>query len=113
VWLEVSTQDQVTLQLLLNQIEFGIKPVESVTAPRFLTDHFLGSFRQKPPELASLKIYPDVGENTIEALKARGHQVTLGVPPMLSSPVMLTIDNASGVIEAAGDPKARRHAGAY
>ena len=54
-------QDQVTLQLLLNQIDFGIKPAESVTAPRFLTDHFLGSFRQKPPRAGQPQDLPRGG----------------------------------------------------
>jgi gamma-glutamyltranspeptidase / glutathione hydrolase len=106
-------QDQVTLQVLLNLIDFGLKPAESVTAPRFLTDHFLGSFRQTPPVLGSLKIYADVGENTIAALKSRGHHVTIGQPPMASSPVVITIDSHTGLMQAAGDPKANRHAGAY
>jgi gamma-glutamyltranspeptidase / glutathione hydrolase len=106
-------QDQVILQLLLDLIDFGLKPAESVTAPRFLTDHFLGSFRKTPPVLGSLKIYADVGEDTIAALKARGHKVTIGQPPMAAAPSVLTIDRASGLIEAAGDPKARRHAAAY
>jgi gamma-glutamyltranspeptidase/glutathione hydrolase len=106
-------QDQVTLQLLLNQLDFGLKPAESVTAPRFLTEHFLGSFRQKPPVLGGLKICAEVGENTIAALKSRGHVVTVAPAPMSAAPVVLTIDAKSGLIEAAGDPKARRHAGAY
>src|SRR5207245_902888 len=106
-------QDQVTLQLLLNHIDFGLAPAESVTAPRFLTDHFLGSFRQKPPDLGSLKVYAELGDETIGDLKARGHRVTIGKPPLAANPVVLSIDPRSGRIEAAGDPKARRHAGAY
>ena len=39
-------QDQMTLQLLLNHIDFGLEPAESVVAPRFMTDHFISSFRQ-------------------------------------------------------------------
>ena len=35
-------QDQVTLQLVLNHIDFGLTPAQSVTAPRFMTNHFVG-----------------------------------------------------------------------
>src|SRR5262249_26837277 len=44
-------QDQVTLQLLLNLIDFGLTPEQSVTAPRFLTDHLVSSFGQAAPKL--------------------------------------------------------------
>jgi gamma-glutamyltranspeptidase / glutathione hydrolase len=105
-------QDQTTLQLLLNSIDFGLSPAEAVTAPRFGTNHHLGSFRQTPPQLGSLLIYADVGDATIKDLEARGHHVTVRRPP-LWAPVMLSLDSKAGLIRAAGDPKARRHAAAY
>jgi gamma-glutamyltranspeptidase/glutathione hydrolase len=105
-------QDQVTLQLLLDVIDFAMTPAEAVTAPRFLTAHFLGSFLQAPPKLGSLNLNPDVGEAVIADLQSRGHRVTLQKGP-LATPVLLRIDTTSGRIEAAGDPKARRHAAAY
>lgn len=106
-------QDQVTLQMLLNTIDFGLSAAESVSAARFLTDHFVGSFGQPEAQLGSLKVYPDLGEATIEALRALGHKVTTGQPPMAAAPTVLTIDPASGQFEAAGDPKSGRHAAAY
>ena len=105
-------QDQVTLQLLLAQVEFGFTPSEAVTAPRFVTNHLIGSFNQPPPRLGSLSIYQAVGEDTIKALKARGHRLRTAKPP-LAHPVMLTVDQTTGRKQAAGDPKARRHARAY
>src|SRR5262249_21187290 len=104
--------DQTTLQLLLNSIDFGLSPAEAVTAPRFGTNHHLGSFRQTPPQLGSLLIYADVGDATIKDLEARGHHVMVRRPP-LWAPVMLGLDSKTGLIRAAGDPKARRHAAAY
>ncbi|HLJ94004.1 MAG TPA: gamma-glutamyltransferase [Gemmataceae bacterium] len=105
-------QDQTTLQLLLDVIDFGLSPADAVIAPRFGTNHHLGSFRQTPPALGSLLIYPEVGAKTIQDLEARGHKVTQRRPP-LWAPVLLSLDPATGVIQAAGDPKARRHAAAY
>jgi gamma-glutamyltranspeptidase/glutathione hydrolase len=105
-------QDQVTLQVLLNCLDFGLSPAEAVTAPRFGTNHHLGSFRQAPPELGSLLIYADVGEDTIKDLQSRGHKVTVRRPP-LWHPCALAIDPKTGEIQAAGDPRARRHAAAY
>jgi gamma-glutamyltranspeptidase/glutathione hydrolase len=104
-------QDQCTLQLLMNAIDFGMKPADAVTAPRFGTNHHLGSFRQTPPELGSLLLAPGFGDDVVKALSARGHLVTVRRPA--DAPVMLRIDPATGLIEAAGDPRARRHAAAY
>jgi gamma-glutamyltranspeptidase/glutathione hydrolase len=105
-------QDQTTLQLLIDCLDFDMNPAQAVTAPRFGTNHHLGSFRQKPPELGSLLIYPEVGEETIKNLAARGHKITRS-PRVLWAPTALRRDPRSGLIEAAGDPRARRHAAAY
>src|SRR5208283_4096440 len=62
-------QDQMTLELLLNHIDFSLQPSESVVAPRFMTDHFISSFRQTPPALGQLRINPEIGPETLEAVK--------------------------------------------
>jgi gamma-glutamyltranspeptidase/glutathione hydrolase len=105
-------QDQVTLQVLLNHFVFGMAPDAAVTAPRFLTHHFTGSFGQTPPELGSLILQAEVGEKVSEGLKGRGHDVSRTRAPVWH-PVALSIDPATGEKHAAGDPKARRHAAAY
>jgi len=105
-------QDQVTLQLLIGAIEFHLDAAQAVTAARFNTNHFVGSFGQTPPELGSLQIYDSIGESTLRALRSKGHKVSAVKPP-LWHPTMLQIDRATGVIEAAGDPKAGRHAAAF
>jgi gamma-glutamyltranspeptidase / glutathione hydrolase len=105
-------QDQATLQMLLNLIDFGLAPKEAVTAPRFGTNHLLGSFRQSPPVLGSLLINPGVGEDVIADLEKRGHRVKVQKGP-LWQPVVLTIDSKTKLLQGAGDPKAGRHAAAY
>jgi gamma-glutamyltranspeptidase / glutathione hydrolase len=105
-------QDQATLQLLTSAIDFGMEPAKAVTAPRFNTSHHLGSFRQTPPKLGHLRINSDVGPEVIKELESRGHAVD-AQPRGVSNPVMLAVDPATGLIRAAGDPRASRHAGAY
>jgi gamma-glutamyltranspeptidase/glutathione hydrolase len=102
-------QDQCTLQVLTNLIDFGLTPERAVTAPRFGTDHHLGSFRQKPPALGDLQLNPAFPEAVVRELSERGHKVASKRPA--DAPVVLRIEN--GTIRAAGDPRARRHAGAY
>jgi gamma-glutamyltranspeptidase/glutathione hydrolase len=105
-------QDQVTLQVLLNVIDFGLSPTEAVTTPRFYTGHFLGSFRQAPPDLGGLRINPEVGERTLGELGRLGHHVREQKGPV-ATPSVLTLDKESKRLNAAGDPRAGRHAGAY
>lgn len=105
-------QDQVTLQLLLDYVEFGQLPADAVTAPRFVTNHLVGSFNQTPPQLGSLLVEQSLGQETIDALAARGHHVKVQKPPF-GHPVMLVLDPATGQKHVAGDPKAGRHARAF
>jgi gamma-glutamyltranspeptidase/glutathione hydrolase len=105
-------QDQALLQLCVNCVDFGMTPKQAVTVPRFGTLHHLTSFRQGPPELGNLLVYPEVGEAVIKDLQARGAKVMLQKVAW-GRPVVVRVDPQTGVIEAAGDPMGRRNAGAY
>jgi gamma-glutamyltranspeptidase/glutathione hydrolase len=104
-------QDQAGLQAVLNQIDFGLSAEASMKAVRFGTNHHLGSFRQRPPELGSLLIQPEADDATVAALEKLGHKVTRS-KGSLWAPSVIRIDPA-GTFEAAGDARAGRHAGAY
>jgi gamma-glutamyltranspeptidase/glutathione hydrolase len=109
-------QDQVTLNLLLNAIEFGMGPEECVTAPRFATGHHEDSFDPDPDRKetfkhpGSLTLNDVISQDVQEDLAERGHRLELKSEP-IGRPVMLSIDQESGLIQAAGDPEAARHAG--
>jgi gamma-glutamyltranspeptidase/glutathione hydrolase len=110
-------QDQTTLNLLLNHIEFGMLPEDAVRAPRFSTGHMENSFSSNPDRNAafmsegSLQVQADVAEATQADLKARGHNLTT-TSSAIASPIMIVIDQGTGTIYAAGDPAAGRHAAA-
>jgi gamma-glutamyltranspeptidase / glutathione hydrolase len=106
-------QDQMTLQLLVNHFDFGLEPAASVIAPRFMTDHFIGSFRQTPPAPGQLRINPEIGSGTLDALKALGHGLSVKSGSLAAAPSVIALDPASGQLRAAGDPRAGRHALAY
>jgi gamma-glutamyltranspeptidase/glutathione hydrolase len=105
-------QDQATLQLLLNHIDFALAPAESVTVLRFGTNHHVGSFRQAKPDLGSLLIYKTAGEGLVSDLAGRGHKVQRVEPP-LWAPSAIVIDREAKRIEGAGDPLAGRHAAGW
>ena len=106
-------QDQMTLQLVLNHLDYHLQPAKSVVAPRFMTEHLISSFLQKPPSLGSLRVNPEIDAAALEALRVRGHQVTVSPGPIGAAPSVISIDSGTGVIQAAGDPRAGRHAVAY
>ena len=108
-------QDQATMNLLLNFIEFDMHPEDAVTAPRFATAHHEDSFDPNPnrektfKQAGSLTISDSVSETVRQELIGRGHQVKAQASP-IAVPVMLYVDHKSGMYYAAGDPAAQRHA---
>jgi gamma-glutamyltranspeptidase/glutathione hydrolase len=108
-------QDQATLGLLLDFIEFDMQPESAVIAPRFATSHHQDSFDPNPDReqtflrAGSLNISDKVDASVRDELAKRGHQVVTKDGP-IATPVMLYADSAAGVYYAAGDPAARRHA---
>jgi gamma-glutamyltranspeptidase/glutathione hydrolase len=110
-------QDQTTLNCLLNHLEFGMMPKDAVTAPRFSTGHQQNSFNPNPDRkktlgtLASLTLDENIDESIRSELAKRGHKIQTTSRP-IAHPVMIYLDPDTGMIYAAGDPKARRHAAA-
>ena len=109
-------QDQTTLNVLLNYLEFGMAPEKAVTAPRFSTDHMENSFDSDPDRdrafktPGSLQVNEGIRESVRKDLAERGHKLSVA-EGHIAMPVMLGIDE-DGTVHAAGDPEAGRHAGA-
>ena len=109
-------QDQTTLNVMLNHLEFGMTPAEAVTVPRFCTDHMENSFDSNPDRSrafkapGSLQVNDGVNASVSEELTGRGHDLTT-TEDFIAMPVMLVIGD-EGVAHVAGDPAAGRHAGA-
>ena len=108
-------QDQVTLNLLLDAIEFDMLPEAAVTAPRFATAHHQDSFDPNPDREKTIKslktiiVNENVNDELREDLTRRGHKLATETAA-IGRPVMIYIDHDSGVLHAAGDPMAERHA---
>ncbi|NQT04300.1 MAG: gamma-glutamyltransferase [Planctomycetes bacterium] len=108
-------QDQTTLNCLLNHLEFGMMPKDAVTAPRFSTGHQENSFnpnsnrKETLGTLASLTLDENIDESIRRELAGRGHKIETTSRP-IAHPVMIYLDPNTGMIYAAGDPEAKRHA---
>jgi gamma-glutamyltranspeptidase/glutathione hydrolase len=109
-------QDQTTLNVLLNAIEFDMSAKDAIRSPRFATNHHQGSFDPNPDRLEAFEqhgnlILSDRIESAVrEDLSKRGHTIDV-TEKTVADPVMLIIDLETGVIQAAGDPQSKRHAG--
>ncbi len=96
--------------MICNHLDFGRPADVLVTTPRYTTLHFTGSFNQTPPVLGKMMISPELGANVITGLQTLGHVIQLQTPP--SWRTVICFDPNTGLMHGAGDPTARRHAGA-
>lgn len=95
-------QDQAALQLILDVIDFGMDINGAMDAPRFSTQHFIGSFGQDPPILGDLRLNESIGQKTMNNLIERGHKVKM-VPYNIGGIAMLYIDSLKGIVYGAGN----------
>jgi len=107
-------QDQATLAVLLNAVEYDMEPEQAVTAPRYATSLHEDSFDPRPERRSTipfprLSIDGRFGSDIREELRKRGHDLDVKSQP-IATPVMIHLDGDSGVMRAAGDPRTHRHA---
>jgi gamma-glutamyltranspeptidase / glutathione hydrolase len=105
-------QDQNQIQYFVDIVDFGLRPMDVAIGPRFGTYQFMNSFGQGPAKLGSVVVNKEIGDEVIKSLKDRGANVSAVARPW-ASPVMIRVDPVNGLIEAAGEGRSRRAAGAY
>jgi gamma-glutamyltranspeptidase / glutathione hydrolase len=104
-------QDQVSLQLVMDVLDFGMQPKEAIQAPRFLTKHMQDSFNPSPDpavrmgKAATIEINSH-DQNITDKLKEKGHTVASS-DAVLAWPVLVVIDQSSGFAYGAGQPGAK------
>jgi gamma-glutamyltranspeptidase/glutathione hydrolase len=94
-------QDQAALQIILDYVDFNMGIDEAMAAPRFSTEHFIGSFGQDPPRPGSLSLHERIGEQVRKELASRGHEVKT-TPYNVGGVAMLSIDSKTGLVRGAG-----------
>jgi len=98
-------QDQVSLQLFLDIVEFGMMPKEAIASSRIYTNHIEDSFNPSPDaavrsgKTAVLDIYK-TDLSVVDDLTGRGHIVNIVKVP-IAHPVMISIDQMTGISYAA------------
>ncbi|HET8548689.1 MAG TPA: gamma-glutamyltransferase, partial [Bryobacteraceae bacterium] len=100
-------QDQAMLQALLNMLVFGMGPQEAVEAPRFQSEHFYSSFAFHEFTPAKVNLEGRIPAETVERLRALGHDVTHARPwSNSSSPTVILLRDE--VLHGGADPRRAR-----
>ena len=111
-------QDQTIVQTFLNVVEFWNDWYpnlhEAFEWPRVQTLHFFGSFWPHDAGFNRLNIEAPIQDETIQELKARGHDVRkVGAQSISSCGTAVLIDPSSGNRIAGADPRRDCYAMAY
>ncbi|HEY1227611.1 MAG TPA: gamma-glutamyltransferase, partial [Ramlibacter sp.] len=71
-------QDQWTVSFLLRHVLHGMNLQQAIDAPAWHVDHFPASFWPRTTKLNRLSVESRLGDATIAALRAAGHDVVVG-----------------------------------
>lgn len=97
-------QDQSLLQVLLDNIDFGMNAEAAVEAPRFQTEHLVSSFDNHAMSPGSLLLDERIPADVVEELRKRGHKVEIKSRfDSGAAPVLIRL-YSTGLIEAGADP---------
>ena len=97
-------QDQWQLIWFLRFVHHGLGLQEGMDAPLFHSMHFQSSFYPRAARPGAMMIEPGVGEATIEALRARGHEVEVAEPWSVGR-LTAAMRQADGMLRAAATPR--------
>jgi gamma-glutamyltranspeptidase/glutathione hydrolase len=97
-------QDQWQLIWFLRFVHFGLGLQEGMDAPLFHSMHFQGSFFPREVKTGEMMIEPNVGEDVIAELRARGHKVTVAEPWTVGR-LTAAMREPDGMLRAAATPR--------
>lgn len=97
-------QDQWSLGVFLRHVFHGLNLQEAIDHPAFQTDHMPSSFWPRNADLGSLSLEGRFPTATTEALKARGHRVTVKEDWSLGR-VSAVAREPDGLLKAAANPR--------
>jgi len=103
-------QVQATMQALLNMIDFGMNVQQAIEAPHWLTRSFPASPFPHTMHPGDLSVESRVPELVREALKAKGHKLTVTGAWTGSSLAAIVLDLRTGVLSAGADPRSEAYA---
>ncbi|WP_099827830.1 gamma-glutamyltransferase family protein [Oceaniglobus indicus] len=97
-------QDQWQLIWFLRFVHHGFDLQQGIDAPLFHSMHFQGSFYPRQCQPGAMMIEPAIGADVIDALRARGHSVTVAEPWSVGR-LTAALRSADGTLAAAATPR--------
>ena len=110
-WLAYGTpggdqQEQWALHALVRHVDRGHNLQEAIDAPEWHTDHLISSFYPRDVALRSLAVESRLGDDAIDELRRRGHDVAVADPWSLGRVSM--VKRERGQLLAAANPRAQQ-----
>jgi gamma-glutamyltranspeptidase/glutathione hydrolase len=96
-------QEQWAFHVFLRHVDRGLNLQEAIDAPEFHTDHLISSFYPRGFVRRSLALEGRFGEDVIDGLRARGHDIT--VWPDWSLGRVTAVQKEDGQLRAAANPR--------
>jgi len=106
-------QVMVTMQTLVNVIDFGMNVQQAIEAPRWSTSSFPSSPFPHTMVPGAMAVEERIPETTQKELIARGHKLRVAPPWSLASSAAIIIDRKTGVLSAGADPRVEAYAWAW
>jgi gamma-glutamyltranspeptidase/glutathione hydrolase len=110
-WLAFGTpggdqQDQWSLQLFLNVVDFGMDLQQALDAPSVQSTHFPGSFYPHASDPGGARLESRIPADVGDALAERGHKVNMD-GPWSHGQVTAVARESNGVLSGAASPRGR------
>ena len=106
-------QVMLTMQALLNMIEFGMNVQQAIEAPKWLTRAFPASPFPHTMYPGDMAVESRIPEATRQTLIERGHKLRVDPPWSLGSNAGIVLDAQTGVLSAGADPRVEAYAWAW
>jgi gamma-glutamyltranspeptidase/glutathione hydrolase len=98
-------QDQWTLQVFLNLVEFGMEVQDAIEAARFSSVHFPSSFFPHNASPGALRVEGRVPPAVRDALASRGHAVEVEEDWVAGDVLAIVVDTRRGCLRGGVDPR--------
>jgi gamma-glutamyltranspeptidase/glutathione hydrolase len=106
-------QVMVTIQTLINVIDFGMNVQQAIEAPRWSTSSFPSSPFPHTMLPGAMAVEDRIPEATRKELIARGHKLRVAPPWSMASSGAIIVDAKTGVLSAGADPRVEAYAWAW